>query len=87
MAAQGTSRLQGTSGISMDKTDGSGTDQQQAKKRPVIATPEQISRAPIGNHNHRIWKCPTEPIHAARSKWARKEDMLKGGTFNVAGHP
>ena len=35
-------------------TDGNPTER--CSRTPVVATPDQISRAPTGNLNHRIWK-------------------------------
>lgn len=44
------------------------------KTKGVVATADQISRAPVGSSNHRIWKCQTEPLTGARAKWTREVD-------------
>jgi len=55
--------------------------------KAVEATEEQINRAPVGNSNHRIWRCPASPMEEARQKWARPEDRRKEASCDVAGHP
>ena len=43
----------------VDAEDASGTDwtaTARCSRTPVVATPDQINRAPTGNLNHRIWK-------------------------------
>lgn len=67
-------------------TDGCKQEQKE-KIKAVIATAEQISRAPFGNSNHMIWKCQAHPMKEAREKWTMKEDRQKEGSCNVAGHP
>ena len=55
--------------------------------KPVVATADQISRAPVGNSNHRIWKCQAEPIKGASAKWSREVDRHKEASCDVVGHP
>ena len=62
-------------------TDGVKTEQKE-KIKSVVATAEQISRAPVGNSNHRIWKCQTQPLKGAREVVRQKE-----ASYDVAGHP
>ena len=53
---------------------GNSSSTERDKVKAVVATEEHISRAPIGNSNHRIWKCQAQPMKGARQKWSRKED-------------
>ena len=55
--------------------------------KQVVATPEQIDRTPVGNSNHRIWRCQAEPMEEARGKWSRAVDRRKVASPDVAGHP
>ena len=66
--------------------NGSKTEQKE-KIKTVVATDDQINRAPVGNSNHRIWKCQAEPLQGARAKWSRKVDRKKEASCDVAGHP
>ena len=59
----------------------------EAGKKTVVATADQISRAPIGSSNHRIWKCQAGPIKEARAKWSRAKDRNIEASCNTAGHP
>ena len=61
--------------------------EQKEKIKAVIATDDQINRAPVGSSNHRIWKCQAEPLKGARAKWSREVDRLKEASCEVAGHP
>ena len=67
--------------------DGKAAGRTEQKTRPVVATADQISRAPVGSSNHRIWKCQAEPIKGARAKWSREVDRHKEASCGVAGHP
>ena len=68
-------------------TGGVSRTEQKEKVKAVVATADQMSRAPIGNSNHRIWKCQAEPLKGARAKWSREADRKKEASCDVAGHP
>ena len=62
-------------------------NEQHHKSEPVIATADQISRAPIGSNNHRIWKCQAGPMKEARAKWTRADDRTMEASCDTSGHP
>ena len=57
------------------------------QRKPVEATEEQISRAPVGNLYHRGWGCESEPLGGGRRKWAPEEDIAVVKTCDVQGNP
>ena len=62
-------------------------EEQNLEAKQVVATAKQIAEAPIGNLNHRIWGCQSEPMQHEREKWATKQDMQKEVACEVSGHP
>ena len=52
---------------------------------PVVATAEQIEKAPVGKFNHRIWKGQCN--EALRNKLAPHCDVQDVRGCNVEGHP
>ena len=56
-------------------------------RRPVVATGEQIARAPIGNLHHRGWKCESAVMADARRRWAPERDVATELDCDVRGHP
>ena len=57
------------------------------QRKSVEATEEQISRVPVGNLHHRGWKCSSEPLRAARQKWAPEKDLATVVACEVQGNP
>ena len=51
----------------------------------MVATPEQIERAPIGTPVHRNWSCPRHK--EARKKHVSEADIRVVADVNVQGHP
>ena len=72
--------------IASAAADTSRTEQQE-KAKAVVAAADQISRAPVGSSNHRIWKGQAEPLKEARAKWSREADRDKEASCDVVGHP
>lgn len=57
------------------------------KARHVVATAELISKAPVGNNNHRTWKRQAEPMKTAIERWSREVDRRNEASCHVAGRP
>ena len=53
----------------------------------MVATGEQIARAPIGNLHHRGWKCESAVMADARRRWAPETDVATELDCDVRGHP
>ena len=82
--------------VDNDDVKADGTQQQQQKQKmqqrssrtfrdEVVATAEQIGRAPKGDLIHRIWSCKhTDPL---RTQFAREADVRAARQLESRGHP
>jgi len=61
-------------------------EEQNLKAKQVVAAAKQIAEAPIGNLNHRIWGCQSEPMQHERKRWASKQDVQKEAECDVSGY-
>lgn len=64
-----------------------GQHKAEVKIKQAVAITEEISRAPVGNNNHRIWRRQAEPMKKARGRWSREADRQNEASCDVAGHP
>ena len=62
-------------------------EKESQQRKPVVATEEQIDRAPVGSLHHRDWACKSKCIEEARKKWAPEKDLATLAVCDVSGHP
>ena len=58
--------------------------EQNLEAKQVVATAKQIAEAPIGNLNHSIWGCQSEPMQHERKKRASKQDVQQEAECDVS---